>query len=251
MIDNRQVQKKIFYSFSSIFVIWIILFEFILPSNNIFPKPSIVLESFSDLFNSYNLLINYFTTLSVIYFSILFTYILVSLSKEILLKDNHPFNSFLFSVGKISVVFPSILCGFLLIYWLPDYEISEFIFALLVSFFSFAIKIQIETSTIKNIYNDAAKGLGADEKTILKYVKWKSIQPNLIKHIIDSHIYIWTIILFFEFARNGLGLGKIFRQVLEYKDLSALFALFFITGLTIILGRLAINHLKTKHFFWD
>ena len=251
MIYNPRVQKKIYYYLFSVFILWIVLFEFIFPINNFLPKPSIVFESFSDLFADYNLLLNYFTTLSVIYFSILISYFLVSLLKVQLLKDNLPFKSFIISVGKLSALIPSILIGMLLIYWLPGYEISEFIFAVLVLFFTYAIKIQNAAAKIKSVYADASKGLGADEETILKHVTWKSIQPNFINYIMDSHIYLWTIILFYEFARNGLGLGKLFRQVLEFNDLSALFALFFITFLTIIAGRFAINHLKTKHFFWD
>ena len=251
MSDNPRVQKTIVYSFSTIFILWIVLFEFILPSNNFLPKPSIVWDSFGDLFKDYRLVINFLSTIAVIYFSISVSYFLVSLLKRFLLNEKHQFKILLSSLKQVSKILPSILFAFLLIYWLPDTVISEFIFAILLSFFSFAIKVQNESSLIKKEYIDAAKGLGANEAIILNEVKWKAIKPGLIKHILDFHIYFWTLILFFEYARNGLGIGKIFRQVLEFKDLSALIAFFIITGITICLGQLAIKHFKTKHFFWD
>ncbi len=251
MSDNPRVQKTIVYSFSTIFILWIILFEFILPSNNFLPKPSIVWDSFGDLFKDYRLVINYLSTIAVIYSSIVVSYFLINLLKVFLLNKEQPFTNLLSSLKQVSNILPSILFAFLLIYWLPDTIISEFIFAILLSLFSFAIKVQNESLLIKKEYIDAAKGLGANEKIILNEVKWKAIQPGLIKHILDFHNYFWTLILFFEYARNGLGLGKIFRQALEFKDLSALIALFIITGITICLGHLAINHFKTKHYFWN
>ncbi len=251
MSDNPRVQKTIIYFFALIFILWIILFEFILPTNNFLPKPSIVWDSFGDLFKDYKLLINYLSTLAVIYFSIAAAYFLVSLLKGFLLTEEYQLKILLSSSRYVSNILSPILFAFLLIYWLPNTVISEFIFAILLSLFSFAIKVQNESLLIKKEYSDAAKGLGANEKIILNEVKWKALQPGLMKYIIDFHIYLWTLVLFFEYARNSLGLGQIFRHVLEFKDLSALIALFIVTGISICLGHLAIKHFKTKHFFWD
>ncbi len=251
MFDNPRVQKKIIYSLISIFILWVILFEFILPSNYFLPKPLIVWESFGALFKDYGLVISYLSTLAVVYFSLLISYVLVSSIKSFLLNENNKINIILLSIGQISKILPSILFAFLLIYWLPNSVISEFIFAILLSFISFAIKIQNESLNVKQEYISAAKGFGANEKIILNEVKWKSVQPGLMKYIIDFHIYFWTLILFFEYSQNALGLGQIYRHALEFKDLSALIALFIITGMTISLTNIALRHFKTKHFFWD
>ncbi|MGA8265020.1 MAG: hypothetical protein WB779_11305, partial [Ignavibacteriaceae bacterium] len=58
------------------FILWIILFEFILPANNILPKPSIVFQSFGALWEDYHLPSNYLNTVSSVYLSIIIAYLL-------------------------------------------------------------------------------------------------------------------------------------------------------------------------------
>ncbi len=251
MIENQSKQKKPVYIFLIIFALWIIFFEFIFPSNNFLPKPSIVFLSFKDLFKDYDLLKNYLSTIGVIYLSLLLSYSVITISKSFILNSQNKINNILSFINSAWKILPSILAAFLLIYWLPNWEFTEFIFALLLSFFSIAITLNSEEKQSKVDYTLAAKGVGAFNKNLLTNVKWKSVQPKIINHIINFHVYFWMMIILFEYVRNGLGLGKIYRQVLEFNDLSALIAMFLITAVSIFLGRLALLHLKKKYFFWE
>ncbi|MEO8398855.1 MAG: ABC transporter permease subunit [Ignavibacteriaceae bacterium] len=221
-----------------------------MPSNIFLPKPSIVIEAFKDLWEEYELFKNYILTVAIVYISMTAAYYLVSLFKNFLLKSKTFFADFLFSIEWFSKYVPGILLGCLLIFWFPNSELTQFLFAFLLIFFSFFIKVQNELKKINYEFIDAAKGFGADEKFILKNVKWKIIQPEIINHLIKLHLYFWTAIILFEFIKDDFGMGIIFKQVLMFKDLSGFIALILITGATIYLGSWALKYLKKKFFFW-
>jgi len=103
---------------------------------------------------------------------------------------------------------------------------------------------------VKQEYIDAAASLGAGKALIARSVIWKSAEPYLIEHLLQIHLYVWSMLIAFEFIKGGYGLGMIFSRALEFKDLSALFSSLLITGITIYLGSLAIKSLKNKFFFW-
>ena len=70
-------------------------------------------------------------------------------------------------------------------------------------------------------------------------------------HIYGSHLYFWSMLIFFEFANYGNGLGSILRRALEFKDLSALIAAMIILGIIVFLGAYIIKISKNKLFFWS
>ena len=83
---KNQTAKNLYKYIISYFVLWILLFEFILPVNNILPRPSVVLMSFSALWNYYRLPINFMATVSAVYLSILLAYLLTSLLSGVCCK---------------------------------------------------------------------------------------------------------------------------------------------------------------------
>jgi ABC-type nitrate/sulfonate/bicarbonate transport system permease component len=247
---NKATNKNIYYYLTGYFILWIILFEFLLPVNNILPKPSIVLESFDDLWRDYNLLINYLSTISVIYISMAAAYFILRLIRVQLLMRNNVLANLILSLEWFSEYVPGIVIGLILIYWFPNSEYIEFVFAFATVFISLLIKFQIITKELKQEYIDAAYSLGAGRTLIAKSVIWKSAEPALIEHLYQIHLYIWAMLIAFEFIKGGLGLGMIFRRALEFSDLSVLFSSLLITGITIFLGSLMIKSIKNKFFFW-
>jgi len=243
--------RKIYLFLLSYFILWIVLFEWLLPVNHILPKPSIVFESFPYLWNDYKLPLNYLSTISVVYISLFLSYFCVKiLSPYIKEKDNF-ISTFINSFEWFSEFIPGIIIALLLIFWFPESEFVEFIFAFATAFTSLIIKFQNESENVKEEYLFAAQSLGLSEKKITQLVIWKDVQPKLMAHILNFHFYIWTVLIIFEFIKGGLGLGVIFRQALEYKDLSAIFSVFLITGLTIYFGNLSLRIIRNKFINWN
>jgi ABC-type nitrate/sulfonate/bicarbonate transport system permease component len=243
--------KPVYYFVFSYVILWIILFEFILPVNNILPKPSVVILSFEDIWNDYSFLINYLSTVSVIYISIAAAYFLVKILSPYLKEKRNFITEFINSLEWFSEYLPGIAIGLLLIFWFPDSEYIEFLFVFASAFLSIAIKFQNESAKTKSEFIDSSLSLDADEKYIARKVIWQAAQPVLAKHLFSLHLYIWSILLAFEFMKEGFGLGYIFRLALEYRDLSAIFLIFVVTGITVYLGTLLINYIKNKFLFWS
>ena len=251
MISKNTYGKKIFYFLLSYFIIWIILFEFIVPSNNFLPKPLIVLDSFGALWIDYHLLRNFISSVASIYVSIIAAYYLLRILNKHLINEKESFRNFIFSLEWFSKYVPGIVLGFLLIYWFPHSEYTKYFFILIVVFNTLFLKHINLASKVKQEYIDSALSLGVNNSAVADKVVWKSLQPDLMNHIYNSHIFFWTMLIIFEFANNGRGFGYIFRNVLEFQDLSALIAMIFITGIIIFLGSLIMKFSKNKFFYWS
>ncbi len=232
-------------------LLWIILFEFILPANNFLPKPSVVLLSFEALWRDYKLPLNFLATISSVYIALIAAYFLVQFLSPIIFRKNHFFSEFLFSLHWFSIYVPWIIFGIFLIYWFTVSPIIEFFFLLVTAFFSLIIKAKEEANSVQKEFIDSAVSLGAGENIISRKIIWKSIQPKILKHTILLHFNLWSLAIVFEFIKNGYGLGRIFRLALDYRDLSALFAVSIITGLFVFLGNSAIKFYRNKFCHWS
>lgn len=251
MTSQKNYGKNIVYFLISYFLLWIILFEFILPSNHILPKPSIVIDSFSALWKDYHLLRNFFSSTASVYISIIAAYYLIRVLNRFLLHEKAGIRNFIFSIEWFSKYLPGIVIGFLLIYWFPQSEYIKYLFIFIVVFNSLLIRHSGLSSKINQAYIDSALSLGAGSAAISDKVIWKSIQPDLMAHIFESHLYFWTMLILFEFANYGYGFGSILRRALEFKDLSALVAAMIILGIIIFTGAQIIKFSKNKFFFWS
>lgn len=251
MIEEKAHRKNIAYFLISYFLFWIILFEFILPSNNFFPKPSIVIDSFGALWQDYHLLRNFISSTASLYISIFAGYYLIRILNKFILHEKLGIRNFLFSLEWLSKYLPGIVLGFLLIYWFPQSEYIKYLFIFIVVFNSLLIEHSNLTSKANHAYIDSALSLGADSSTVSNKIIWKTLQPGLMDHIYNSHLYYWGMLIVFEFANYGNGFGSIFRHALEFKDLSALVAAMFILGIIIFLGAYIIKFSKQKLFSWS
>ena len=138
-----------------------------------------------------------------------------------------------------------------MIFWFPESEYIEFVFAFAAAFTSIMIKFQNESLSVNQSYIDAAQSLGVNDNQLNRSVIWKDVQPRLMEHIFQIHYYVWSMLIAFEFIKDGNGLGIILRRALEFRDLSALFSVLFIMGLTIWVGTLILRYIRDKFFFWS
>ena len=251
MRNKSTSQTKIFLFVLLYFSLWIILFEFIIPANNTVPKPSIVFLSFSALWNDYNLLTNSLVTITSVYIPLIAAYFLLELFASLLIKPSNFLEDFLMSLNWFSNYIPAIIFGIFLIYWFPYSNLIEFIFSFVFGFLSLAILYLVEVKHVEREYLDSAISLGANEGIILRKVIWKAVQPKLFRHLIKLHFNIWSVLIIFEFIKGSNGIGEIFRLSLSYHDVSALFAVFLITGVLIYLGVHIIKYLQNKFCHWS
>ena len=231
------------------FLLWILLFELILPVSNISPKPSIVFQSLFDLVKTYQLGWNYLSTVSAIYFPLILAYYLVQIIFPIILNKTL-ISDIILSVEWFSRYIPGIILAMILIYWFPQSEITKFIFVFLISFTSFMFRSKNLAENLGSEYSLALKSFGIEANSISRKVIWKAIQPDLTAHIIRQNIYLWASIVIFEYVNLGYGMGTILRKILQFRDLSALVMIFVIIGTSIFISTQLLKLIKNKAYFW-
>ena len=231
------------------FLLWILLFELILPVNNIFPKPSIVFQSLFDLFKNYQLVLSYLSTISAIYFPLILAYYLVRVLFPFILQKS-VISDIILSVEWFSRYIPGIILAMILIYWFPQSEFTKFIFAFLISFSAFMFRSKHLAENLGSEYSLALQSFGVKANSISRKVIWKAIQPDLMAHIIRHNIYLWASVILFEYINLGYGLGTLLRKILQFKDLSALIMIFLIIGVSIFISTQLFKLIKNKFYFW-
>lgn len=231
------------------FLLWILLFELVLPVNNILPKPSIVFQSLLDLVKTYHLGWNYLSTVSAIYFPLISAYYLVQILFPLIVQKNIV-SDIIISLEWFSKYIPGIILAMILIYWFPQSEFTKFIFAFLISFTSFMFRAKYLAENLGSEYSLALQSFGIRTNSISRKVIWKAIQPNLLLHIIKQNIYLWASVILFEYVNLGYGIGTVLRKVLQFKDLSALIMIFIIIGISIFISTQLFKFIKNKFYFW-
>lgn len=234
----------------SYLVLWIIFFEFVLPVNKILPKPSIVIETIPVIFSEYDFIINLLSTVGVVYLSILTSTFSVYLLRKWILTDDSMVSHTLKSFVWISGTVPVIALGIFFIFWFPDSEIIEFIFATIVFFLAIVTSVRKANRNSIDEYNTAISSFGIDSEIIKKEIAWNSILPYVKEEMIRFHIFFWTIIISYEFIKGGYGLGSVYKDILAYNDLSALAGLTLLISIIILLFNFAIKNLVNRLIFW-
>ncbi|MHB1685830.1 MAG: ABC transporter permease [Ignavibacteriaceae bacterium] len=249
-MSKKAYHKKSRIILTGLFFLWLILFEFILPGNGFLPKPSIVFLSFNSLINDYHLWRNFGVTVSEIYLALIVSYPIVWLLCKYIIGYDWFFSA-IDAFYKLFKFLPVIILGMFLILWFPNSNLTGFIFALLIFTISMATKVKEESFKVKPEYIDAAVSLGADKNELSKKIIWKAVQPSLLNYIFELHYFVWLLLIVFEFIKGGYGLGAIYRLALQYKDLSALFSVSVITGVTVFAGFYILKYLKNKFIHWS
>lgn len=243
-MDKKGNNFKNSFSFVAVlFFVYILLFEFILPINGILSKPSLLLNSFSLVWRSYNLTASLSSTLLIVYVALIITYLTIYANVQFLFQWFVKYkNSFAtLSVLKyIPVFFPIIIFNL----WFIDKSYGEFIFAFLFCLTLSLRKLFKETEKVKEEYILVAKNLGLSPSEISEKVYWRSIQPEFIKYYGKIHILLWSILIVFEFIGNTFGIGKAFQEAYTDSNLTAIMIFGLITILFVALGNLIIESIR-------
>jgi hypothetical protein len=251
MADIFHSDRKYIYFLSGFLLFWIILFEFILPPNQILPKPSIVVVSIISLFRDYQFLVNLFSSVAAIYFSSIVAGLFIWIFRRYLINNKNLFGYLAFSLEWISGIVPGILMGLFLIIWLPDSEFIKYIFIFFACFTFLISKIENELKKVDSEFIDAAVSLGAGKNFLSDKVYWKIVEPALAESLKGLHFYLWSMLMWFEMIKGGYGVGGVLKTAIQYKDLAGFFASVLIICLIIFIGASIIKYFKNKFVFWS
>lgn len=235
----------IIYLIAGYFVLWVILFEFILPVNNILPKPSVVLLALPDLFRVYHLGESILSSVSAIYLSISIAWMVIWVFRKTLFDVHSAFSVFFSSLEWFSKFVPGIILSLLIVYWFPQVEYMKYLFIFLIALISLMNKLRQSEKHVPGEYLDSVRSLGFNNPGI---IKWKYIEPLMAKYSLDLHLYLWSMLLVFEYIKGGYGLGSVFRTALTFNDISGLFASFLITGVIVWIGTSLLKYYSYKYF---
>lgn len=238
----------VYYLISGYFVLWVILFEFILPVNKILPKPSVVLLALPDLFRVYHLGESILSSVSAVYLPLFLAWMILWIFRKNLFNTHSAFSLFFASLEWFTKFIPGIILSLLIIYWFPDVEYIKYLFIFFIAFISLLSKLRQSEKEIPGEYLDSVISLGYRDAGV---IKWKHSEPLLASHSLDLHLYIWSMLLVFEYIKGGYGLGSVFRTALTFKDISGLFASILITGIIVWLGTSILKYYSYKYFIRD
>ncbi len=250
-MSNIKFSKKFTASKVTLFLvlIYIVLFEFTWLTQSVFPKPSLLLDSFLSLFSDYNLLNAFVETTANVFPAIVISVILIELFGKTILKILFNFR------GIENIKFPFRYFSFfffvlLLNLFFQESFWVEFIFVSLFVFGKFITSILDGLNSISDEYINSAKSLGLSESKIISKVIWKELQPNIYKNLTSIHTEVWVVAIIYEFVGAVNGMGAIYRIAFNYNDLTAIVALGIFISLIILLVNSIIKIVISKLIFW-
>lgn len=242
--------SKLLQYFLGAVIAYILLFEFIIPSNEILPSPTLLVESLAPLWNNYNLFESFVITTSIIYIAVIVGYLLINFFAGTILKlfiEHTP----ILNAFRLFRYFPLFFAVILFVFWFNYSIIAEFVFALIVVIVSLSISLYDSLSEVKAAYITASKGLNTTKNKIYSKVIWKNSQPYVFKSIFNIHLNLWLLILVYEYVSENGGMGTIFNMTLSYNDFAGAVALAIIIALLIWLGTAIIRYIESKLIYWE
>lgn len=245
------IQKQIIQNIKFIvvlFIIYFVLFEFIFPKNKFIPQPNVLIESFIHLWSFYNFFFALISTTSIIYFSILISFFFLHYFRIVIIKNIISFNSSL-NVLNIFKYFPAFFIVILFSVWFQGNLVAEIIFALLISLTMMLKKISSLISDVKKEYIIFAHQVNPNK--MFSEVYWKNILPNLIFYFYDLQIYLWILILIYEFISESYGVGLIYRKAYDYNDIGAIYSITITMSVVIWLSNLLLRFIEKKKIYWS
>lgn len=256
MTDPRNIQPGITFknpllsSSIVILLVYVVLFEFVLPENRILPKPSLLIESFPALFSDYNIPGELAITTTIVYLSMLLAYVIISFAAPVLINIFLNYDGIINGL-KLFRYFPAFFYAILFAFWFPFSLAAEFFFSFIASLFFLGVIIFQNTGRTKPEYIFTALNLGASEKKVYKDVVWKSVQPDVFHSLKRLHYYLWVLVLIYEYIGNSAGIGYLYSVLFEYMDFAALFAVAVVVSILICLGNFLIDFFENKLIYWE
>ncbi|MFA3781848.1 ABC transporter permease subunit [Melioribacteraceae bacterium 4301-Me] len=247
--SKKNKSKEYFYVIITLLFIYLILFEFILPINSFLPKPSLLKESFSSLWSQYNLLQHLALTTTLIYASLIISYLAIEIFSGIFVSLFVNFPGIIL-LSRIFKFFSPFVMTIILYFWLHNSILSEFIFSTVISLIFMLSILAKEISTIPHYYVESALCLQLNKKELYKKVFWKYSQVEIFSQLRSLHYYLWTFVLLYEYIGKINGIGAVFYLIVEYRDLSALILIGLIVFILIWIGEGIIIIINKRLIFW-
>ncbi len=244
---SYQTQKNLKFIFS-LFVLYLILFEFIIPKNKFIPQPTTFFESFLHLWSVYDLLFPLLSTASIVYLSIFISFLFVYYFRSLIIKNVITYRSKL-QVLNVFKYIPAFFIVLLFSLWFRDSFSAEIVFAILVSLVMIVKKINELILDVKKEYVIFAHQVNPNK--IFSEVYWKSILPKLFTYLYELQFYLWILILVYEFISESYGIGSIYKQALTYFDIGAVFSISITVSMIIWLSNFIIKLIEMKKIFWN
>lgn len=239
---------KSFKIILAVILIYLILFEFIFPSNKIFPSAYVIWLSTIELLDNYNFLMNLISTISAVYISILFNYLMMKILFPYFLKHlkNSSERNFISFITFIPFFFISII----FVLWLPEFIFTKYLVASLVIFPFILNELIFQKENDSSEYYDFYKSLGLKETTIKNNILFKLKEPEYFYSQLKNHSLIWSVVLIVEFLQQQEGIGNILRIAFKYQDISITFTITILILLTVYFLHFAFRKLYDKIYFW-
>ncbi len=231
-------------------LIYICLFQFILPANKVLPMPAMLAESFISIWSDYNLLFSLAVTVSVVYLAMAAAYGIVYLLKGVLSSIYFSHRQII-SAFKIFKYFPAFLYAVLFDYWFTGSYYAEFAFAVIAASALMINHFLNELDNVKEDYIVFAAGLGVKENTIVSKILWNSAKDAMLRFLKRVNFYIWVVVLIFEYIANVEGIGHVYNRMLAYRDLAGLIAAAIIISVIIYGASKLIDYLYSKLIHWE
>ncbi len=235
---------------ASLLFIYVILFEFILPVNQILPRPTLLWDSFFALWSDYNLLPYMAVTTTVVYLTLIAGYIFVDLLSNIFTNLFLKYPAIMIFPALFKY-FPAFVFTVISYFWFSESLSGEFIFAIFISLFFILNILNKEIHSVPQHYIESGVSLGLKKKDLYKKLIWKYSQAEIFIQLKRLHYYLWSFVLLFEFIGGSGGIGSIFHLTVKYDDLSAVILLGFIVYLLIWIGDLIIDIIRKRFIFWQ
>ena len=242
--------KIVFTAITALLFIYLMLFEFIIPPNEIVPKPSLLVISLPSLWNDYDFPIRFALTFSVVYLSIFIGYLVLLLKRYFIIKFYYLYPNFL-NIPNILKYFPAFFYILIFAYWFDNNIYFEFIFGIIYAASLLGFSFLKRIPDVPREYIDAAKSLNVPTKKIFSGVIWKSLKPGVFNELIRLHFSLWILVLIYEYVANTNGLGLIYKLALLYKDPAIIIDLAIILSIVILLGKMLLSYLKNKFVDWE
>lgn len=230
-------------------MVYIVLFEFIWVTQNIIPKPFLIIGSFQSLWTEYNLLNAFFETTAVIFPAILIAIIVLESLAKLFLRHFLSYSGIV-NITVIFKYFSFFFVALLLNFIFPNSLIAEFLFASLFVLFKFLKIVSDASDSIAEEYVLSAKSFGLLNNQIYSDVIWKSLRPKVYNNLTLIHTQLWAAILIYEFVGSSLGMGTIYRLAFSYNDLLAIISLGIFIVLVILIFNSIFNLVVSKLVFW-
>ncbi len=245
---NFNIKRDFILLFVTV-VIYVSAFEFILPVNLYFPKPSILWNAAVELWEKYHLLGNIIHTVFVIYFPMILALLLVKLLLRYVIKFK---NFILFKMLESKPdIFPAFLLSLIFIFWNVNSILVELVLSFLIIFFSVLKYLLNNYQKMPDKYLSFSRSLGISKKEIIGSIAFNYFLPGVFETLKSKSAILWVNIFAIEMILKADGLGGITYKLFEYNDYSAFLILLAISAFIAVFCKLILEIIDLKIIHWS